>query len=503
MRAQETRRLGGDLYTDVWRLEKLTLPQIEKACRSYDPEIASGITESAESNTDFMEIVSRPSMLPVVATIWGEVNELRSEGNQLTGAALIEKYIQAVFARKEAELERDQKKLDAPTGSRYLALPKQVREFLTICVAWRMSGLRLKNTIPRSEISEMVREIYDTLVKVPKSSGVTPGIAEGMIDFEQRYKDESQAERIEAIAAEIASAGLLIPDPAGGASNLRFPHKQFFEFLIAKAIAIRSEPGLQGAQQILERCSPGMGVSARLNNEPNAVGYLAECIGLNLETISTRWQRFSLRLHLTQLLAAYRFLGLFFPNFMKRNDKLFTEDGNLSVPNMKSVWILENLSRLVIMSSGPIMLFWMMAFVGISFSEIFSGTFLEPIVHLPLTVFDDVAVNAGVEGSEIGSITRLFASIFSGMMVAATANATMKLMNDNSFSKMFFSFLHTHWKKSDGFPKSRIEQLNMAMTSLSRGRVQLKTSQEDTTDYTRFLYPANELGGGLASRKAP
>ena len=32
----------------------------------------------------------------------------------------------------------------------------------------------------------------------------------------------------------MASAGLFVLDPAGGVNNLRFPHKQYFEYLVAK-----------------------------------------------------------------------------------------------------------------------------------------------------------------------------------------------------------------------------------------------------------------------------
>lgn len=228
LRSQTNRATGGDYYSEVWKLKKLNEDQIKLACRSYNDSVRKGISSSVESSKEFFEIVSRPSMLPVVATIWPEINKKQEVGHALTGAELIEMYIQAVFSRKEAELERDRVRLEAPSGSRYLLLPKQLRELLTICVAWRMSGLRYKNTIPRSEVNDMVRDIYELLVNVSKSKGVDPAVAEGIIDFEKRYADENVADKVEAITTEVCSAGLLVPDAAGGATNLCFPHKQFF-----------------------------------------------------------------------------------------------------------------------------------------------------------------------------------------------------------------------------------------------------------------------------------
>ena len=50
--------------------------------------------------------------------------------------------------------------------------------------------------------------------------------------FEERY-DKSQADRLERASNEVATAGLFVPDAAGGPSNLRLPHKQYYEYILA------------------------------------------------------------------------------------------------------------------------------------------------------------------------------------------------------------------------------------------------------------------------------
>lgn len=494
LRNQEARRLGGDLYTEIWKLEKLRPDQIAEACRSYDISVAEGIRSSIRSNEDFFDIVSRPSMLPVVATIWNEIDELRASGNQLTGAALIEKYIQAVFARKEAELEKDQRISNAPVGSRYLILPKQVREFLTICVAWRMSGQRLKNTIPRSEVTEMVREVYEVLLSASKSTGVSPEIAEGMINFEQRFKDESPAERVEAIAAEVCSSGLLVPDPAGGASNLRFPHKQFFEFLVAKAIAIRGHSRSANATRILDRSSPGLTTSARLNGEPNSISYLAECVGPSLTSFASRWQRFSLRVFLEQQIAIYIVIRYVEERTRTQpNDVNGTQDGGLESISERS-WALDRIARFMIIGSGPIMIFWFLALLGVGYTEFFVSNLFDNTSEVP-AVADETFV------SPISTRMRQILPELLGAFMVVSSSLMMATMvrsvSDSSLSKTVLSFLHIHWEKAGELPPSRLSELRATSISLARGRVQFQNQPEDTTDYTRFLYPAPELGDGL------
>ena len=328
LRSQETRELCGDSFTSIWCLEKLDLFQIRTACRSYGKKIKDGISVAAEKNPNFLDIISRPSMLPVVATIWEEIHDLSETNSPLTGATFIEKYIRAEFSRKEAELERDRVRDGTPIGTSYLVLPKLVREMLTVCVAWRMSGMKAKNTIARSEIVEMVRDLYEPLFSMSRTEGLAPSIAEGLIEFENRYVEESRADKIEAIAAEICSAGILVPDVVGGSTNLRFPHKQFFEFLISKGIAIKtSAPDLM-ATELLDKASKESGIVVRLRSEPNAVVFLVEIIDPDLNRILG----FSERYFILCRCMIHILTECFFYGLGKTSRKLF-------LPLMKSVFL--------------------------------------------------------------------------------------------------------------------------------------------------------------------
>ena len=242
LRRSATQGADGSAYTEIYQLNLMSPEQIREACRDYPTEVRNGILSTIDNDPTFAEIVSRPSMLPVVATIWPKVEQLVRDQSGLTGAKLIELYIQAVYDRKEAELERDRVERAAPDGSRYLVLPKVARQLLTLRTAWVMAVKGYQNTIRRSEIAEIVHQSYASLLTHARSTEADRTLAEGMRRFEESHKEDTLADRIEVIATEICSAGLLVPDPASGAGSLRFAHKQFYEYLVASAAAQQMSP---------------------------------------------------------------------------------------------------------------------------------------------------------------------------------------------------------------------------------------------------------------------
>lgn len=462
LRSHEARKLGGDAFTSIWKLRKLDQDQIICACRGYETGTIEGISNSIRTSPDFLDIVSRPSMLPVVATIWGDIYDIQRSGTTLTGAVLIEKYIQAIFSRKEAELEQDRIRNDAPSGSRYLVLPKPVRELLTICVAWRMAGLKAKNTIPRSEIISMIRDVYDVLNTTSKSADVTPTIAEGLIEFEKRFADASPAERVEVIAAEICSAGLLVPDAVGGASNLRFPHKQFFEFLVAKGIAIRTSPHQLLASRIIEKSSNGNSIAERLKSEPNSISYLTYCIGNNLKQIISPVTRASMSISLLFEISLLRALSVI-PT-IQRNSNFLRKITDLEYS------LHEELTKL-----------------NVQFNYI-----IPMITTASLAIALIISIGSSDWSSEkILVLSTLVLSVFLSSIFG------LFMSKDTDNFGVIHKFIRAHWKKNGFTPDSRFEMLTLSYLSLRDGRVQINKSNtidEAYQNYDSFLYPAMEFG---------
>lgn len=233
LRSGTTHGIAGEAYTQLWEMDHLTREEIETVGNGFHPGLGRSIAEAADANKAFFEIVSRPSMLPVVATIWGRIEKLRAEGQELTSALLLEIYLQATYERKEAEMRRQQLDPYGPAG--YLLFPREVRDLFTLAVVWKMVCIDARNTIDRITFNSVIAQVYDDAFAVFQKEGVPANLTHSVRDFEERFKDDPKRDRNEIVANTIASSGLFVPDPAGGPSNLRLPHKQYYEYLVAKA----------------------------------------------------------------------------------------------------------------------------------------------------------------------------------------------------------------------------------------------------------------------------
>ncbi len=236
LRVDQGRGAGGSAYTEVWRLEFLSKDEIAHALRTFSPEIRRGIGDAISADTDFFDIASRPSMLPVIATIWSDIEELARISGRLSNAVLVERYLETIYERKEEEIRRDQQRLGHPQDASYLILPRAVKEFFTLGVVFWMVGNNYRNTIERREFNRVVSQLYDHVHVVFQSAAAAPYLAGEMRRFQERFDNEPRSEVVERIATEVATTGLFTPDPAGRLSALRLPHKQYYEHLISKLV---------------------------------------------------------------------------------------------------------------------------------------------------------------------------------------------------------------------------------------------------------------------------
>lgn len=224
---------SGGAFTQVCEMDRLTRDEVSEVLKGFGEALGNSILLATDSHPAFFEIVSRPSMLPVVATIWGTIQDLQKQGYDLTSAMLIEHYLQATYRRKEEEVKEGDE--SAPQMAGYLLLPREMRELFTLAIVWKMVANEARNTISRASFNSVISQIYDDVLILFQKEGVPAEATRRVRTFEERFRDETREDRIERICNEVASAGLFVPDPAGGPSNLRLPHKQFYEYLIAKA----------------------------------------------------------------------------------------------------------------------------------------------------------------------------------------------------------------------------------------------------------------------------
>ncbi len=278
LRTDPNEGAAGNAFTELWELERLTKEEVNKVAKGYGAELGKSMIEAVDANPAFFEIVSRPSMLPVVATIWPSIEMLQEQGYEITSAILLERYIQATYRRKEQEIERDQQSSGAPPDANYLLLPREAREIFTLLVVWRMAGSDARNTISRNAFNTVILQTYDDVFRILQTDGVPSHVVGAMRKFEERFRDKSRVDRCERISNEIASAGMFVPDPAGGPSNLRLPHKQFYEYMIAKVawiVLIHANSLTASLYRTVDRKN----VYEKLWSEGRAVRFFAELIG--------------------------------------------------------------------------------------------------------------------------------------------------------------------------------------------------------------------------------
>ena len=234
LRADGAHAAGGNAFTEVWGVSRLTEDEIRKVANGFGEKLGESIIAATTTNPTFFDIVSRPSMLPVVATIWDKIENLRKDGYELTSGILLEEYLAAIYARKEAEIEKAELLSSSPGSANYILLPREVREVFSLAIVWKMVSIGANNTICRSEFNTVIAQLFDEVLKLFQMQGVPKHVAEGIRKFEKQFKNEPKADQLERVSSEVASAGLFVADPAGGASNLRLPHKQYYEYMIAK-----------------------------------------------------------------------------------------------------------------------------------------------------------------------------------------------------------------------------------------------------------------------------
>jgi len=102
-------RIGNDPYCEFVRLRPFTVDQIRASLERWaEPDVVEQITKMASAGGQAAEIVSRPSLLYIVALLWKSEN-FETSPSQITSAEVIGQFILAIFTLTKQRL------LDAST----------------------------------------------------------------------------------------------------------------------------------------------------------------------------------------------------------------------------------------------------------------------------------------------------------------------------------------------------------------------------------------------------
>lgn len=207
-------------YCEALHLRPFTIGQIEKSLRWLDNDYKTQIIELSKKNQNFYEIVSRPSLLFIVAILWKDKSTTFINEN-INSATVISLFINHSL-RRQINKQSD--------GRKFMILNESERRYFMKGIAAYMASRNLQNQINPTEFNEAIIRLYEF---IPDDiSSVSSAIRnEPIKPLKERLKDNVNA--IEEIQTDVRTYGLLVRDYSR-AGALKFPHKSFFEYLFAE-----------------------------------------------------------------------------------------------------------------------------------------------------------------------------------------------------------------------------------------------------------------------------
>ncbi len=217
-------RSAADPYCEVVHLQPFNIAQIACGLRWADPQVRNGILKVAQENEQMFDIVSRPSLLYIVAWLWPELEKLAATGS-MTSASVIAKFIEHSY-RRQAE-----KAIGSPG---FMSLLEGERRYFHEGTAVMMAVVAgASNQISQQQFTAAIETLY---LHYPDDRHILPpAMTEGTPrPLKARLSDSENL--TEQVATDVRTHGILVSDMARRGA-FRFAHKSFFEVLYAKAAA--------------------------------------------------------------------------------------------------------------------------------------------------------------------------------------------------------------------------------------------------------------------------
>ena len=202
-------------------LQPFSIGQIRKSLRWADYNIKDQIENLFERDSKFKEIISRPSLLYIVAQLWE--NEKLSELKEEMSSALIMKLFINHSYRRQTEKHRDQRQ--------FMILNESERSYFMMGIAAFMAKNGLKNQILNLELEQAVAALYKEIPDDMENSEFP--IKDGRKDRPLKERLEEKDNPLEILITDVRTYGILVKDYSRS-DSLKFPHKSFFEYLFAE-----------------------------------------------------------------------------------------------------------------------------------------------------------------------------------------------------------------------------------------------------------------------------
>lgn len=205
-------------HSEAIYLENFNINKVGLALRNLSPKTREGIVNLARNNDNFFEIVSRPSILFLVSSIWNESN-FNEKKEKINSASVINEFISANYERQAKKGHKS-------------PITKSEREFFMMKIAYEM--MRVNGYTNQIDINSLNRIILGILDNFPESVTNTSSALEGKIkSLNDRIASNEEVMR-ESVLTDVRSSGILVKDLSRD-NYFKFSHKSFQEFLVSKA----------------------------------------------------------------------------------------------------------------------------------------------------------------------------------------------------------------------------------------------------------------------------
>jgi hypothetical protein len=231
--------VGGRPFCQAVRLAPFNAEQIRQALRSYDPQVREQIHALTLKNERFKDLVSRPSLLQIVAGLW-RTERLSQKVDQLTSAFIMDLFVRQSY-RREGLKDKDFPGI--------MALTTSEREYFMLGIASYMASNDLPNQITGKQLNQAIKELLAT---IPDAISTNNPTITGETSRALRTRTEDNDLAIEHLMTDVRACGLLVDDPSNP-GTFRFGHKSFMEFLSAAVLAdLIQTPSSERARAIVK-----------------------------------------------------------------------------------------------------------------------------------------------------------------------------------------------------------------------------------------------------------
>lgn len=236
------RPTGDNAYSVPFRLQPFGVTEIEQALRNAPPSVRTQIVQVAGRSPHFLELISRPSVLHMVSTLWEE-HDLMAQVNELTSARVMGLFTDKSYRRQ------GEKEMPGKPGFSQLTTPE--RKYFMSGVAAHMAAKGLMNHIDKDELNQITDRLLETIPKEVSGGGpaTTP---ESSVELRLRLAGNPRYGQ-ETVRTDVRTTCLLVDDPASP-GRFRFAHKSVQEYLLAEVVYRWSAANDPVATSIVNTC---------------------------------------------------------------------------------------------------------------------------------------------------------------------------------------------------------------------------------------------------------